>query len=92
VSLCRHHEAGASGAGPGWMRQHSIDGMGGRPHAACHIDSTPMGYLEGMLPGPVRSQGRVARYVIQNWSHVLSAPGRAWNRHGNSGVAASFVR
>ena len=29
---------------------------------------------EGTLPGPVRSQGRVARYVIQNWSHVLSAP------------------
>jgi hypothetical protein len=24
--------------------------------------------------------------VIQNWSHVLSAPRRAWNRHGNNGV------
>ena len=34
---------------------------------------------EGTLPGPVRSQGRVARCVIQNWSHVLSAPRRAWN-------------
>jgi hypothetical protein len=29
---------------------------------------------EGTLPGPVRSQGRVARCVIHNWSHVLSAP------------------
>jgi len=28
---------------------------------------------EDTLPGPVRSQGRVARYVIQNWSYVLSA-------------------
>jgi len=41
---------------------------------------------EGTLPGPVRSQGRVARCVIQNWSHVLSAPRRAWNLHGNNGA------
>ena len=27
---------------------------------------------EGTLPGSVRSQGRVARCVIQNWSHVLT--------------------
>ncbi len=24
--------------------------------------------------------------MIQNWSHVLSAPRRAWNRRGNSGA------
>jgi hypothetical protein len=41
---------------------------------------------EGTLPGPVRSQGRVVRCVIQNWSHVLSAPRRAWNLHGNNGA------
>jgi len=41
---------------------------------------------EGTLPGSVRSQGRVARCVIQNWSHVLSAPRRAWNLHGNNGA------
>ncbi len=29
-------------------------------------------HREGALPGPVRSQGWVARCVIQNWSHVLS--------------------
>jgi hypothetical protein len=43
-------------------------------------------HLEDTPPGPVRSQGRVARCVIQNWSHVLSAPRRAWNRHGNNGA------
>jgi len=30
--------------------------------------------LDGMLPGPVRCRGRVARCVIQNWPHMLSAP------------------
>jgi hypothetical protein len=29
--------------------------------------------LDGMLLGPVRSKG-VARCVIRNWSHVLTAP------------------
>jgi len=48
--------------------------------------------LEGMLPGPVRSQGRIARCVIQNWSHVLSAPRRAWNRHGNNGARCTDSR
>jgi hypothetical protein len=33
--------------------------------------------LGGTLSGPVRSQGRAARCVIQNWPHVLSAPRRA---------------
>ena len=42
--------------------------------------------MAGRLPGPVRSQGRVARCAIQNWSHVLSAARRAWDRHGNNGM------
>ncbi|HZI77133.1 MAG TPA: hypothetical protein VFD73_24480, partial [Gemmatimonadales bacterium] len=41
---------------------------------------------EGTLPGSVRSQGRVARCVIQDWPHVLSAPRRAWNLLGNNGA------
>ena len=40
---------------------------------------------EGTLPGPVRSQGRVARCVIQNWPHVLSAPRRARTLQGARG-------
>lgn len=75
------------------MRQHSINGMGGRPRwrsAAPRVLSgreSPARHIpEGTLPGPVRSQGRVARCVIQNWSHVLSAPRRAWNLHGNNGA------
>jgi hypothetical protein len=40
----------------------------------CPADNHRQAHLEGMLPGPVRFQGRVARCVIQNWSHVLSAP------------------
>ena len=74
------------------MRQHSIRGMGGRPRwqsvtsrvlsgraAAEHI-------REGTLPGagPLQGEGR----TIQNWSHVLSAPRRTWNRHGNNGATA----
>jgi len=43
---------------------------------------------EGTLPGSVRSQGRVARCVIQNWSHVLSAPRRAWNLQETMACAA----
>src|SRR6266571_4680958 len=66
------------------MRQHSINGMGGRPRwrsAAPRVLSgrdTAAGHiLAGTLPGPVRSRGRVARGVIQNWSHVLAvAPGQ----------------
>jgi hypothetical protein len=46
------------------MRQHSIDGMGGRPRwrsvtaRVCPAGILPAGpILEGTLPGPVRSQG-----------------------------------
>ena len=58
------------GVGPG----------GGVPHRrCCPAGKSPARHTpEGTLPGPVRSQGRVARCVIQNWSHVLSAPRRAW--------------
>jgi hypothetical protein len=64
------------GVGPG----------GGVPHRrCCPAGKSPARHTpEGTLPGPVRSQGRVARCVIQNWSHVLSAPRRAWNLHGNN--------
>jgi hypothetical protein len=63
------------GVGPG----------GGVPHrGGCPAGTSIAGHiLEGTLPGPVRSQGMVARCVIQNWSHVLSAPRRAWSLHGN---------
>jgi hypothetical protein len=66
------------GVGPG----------GGVPHrGCCPAGKSPARHIpEGTLPGPVRSQGRVARCVIQNWSHVLSAPRRAWNLHGNNGA------
>ena len=43
----------------------------------CPAGNYRQAHLEGMLPGPVRFQGRVARCVIQNWPHVLSAPRRA---------------
>ena len=46
---------------------------------------------EGTLPGLVRSQGRVARCVIQNWSHVLSAPRRAWNLLGIDADEAEYL-
>ncbi len=77
------------------MRQHSINGWNGgsAPVAECRTEGAvrqgnrpPGTSPEGTLPGPVRSQGRVARCVIQNWSHVLSAPRRAWNLHGNNGA------
>ena len=56
---------------------------GSAPVAECRIGGAvrqgyrPPAHPEGTLPGPVRSQGRVARCVIQNWPHVLSAPRRA---------------
>ena len=52
---------------------------GSAPVAECHIEGAVRQRFarrhirEDTLPGPVRSQGRVARYVIQNWSYVLSA-------------------
>jgi hypothetical protein len=68
---------------------------GSAPVAECHIEgavrqSFARRHIRGdTLPGSVRSQGRIARCVIQNWSHVLSAPRRARNRHGNN--AARFM-
>jgi hypothetical protein len=66
------------GVGPG----------GGVPHrGCCPAGKSPARHIpEGTLPGPVRSPGRVARRVIQDWSHMLSAPRRAWNLHGNHGA------
>jgi len=58
-----------------------------RTEDAAQAGKSPARHIpEGTLPGPVRSQGRVARCVIQNWSHVLSAPRRARNLHGNDGA------
>jgi hypothetical protein len=58
-----------------------------RTEDAAQAGKSPARHIpEGTLPGPVRSQGRVARCVIQNWSHVLSAPRRAWNLHRNNGA------
>ena len=60
------------------MRQHSINGMGGRPRwrdVAPRVLSgkrKPGHIPEDTSPGPVHFQGRVARCVIQNWSHVLT--------------------
>ena len=66
------------GVGPGGEVSH---------RGCCPAEIWPAGHiLEGTLAGPVRFQGRVARCVIQNWSHVLSAPRRAWNLHGNNGA------
>jgi hypothetical protein len=81
--------AGA-GQAPFRMNAAALDqGNGGSaPVAECHIEGAVRQSFarrrirEDTVPGPVRSQGRVARCVIQNWSHVLSAPRRAWNRHG----------
>ena len=52
------------GVGPG----------GGVPHrGCCPAGKSPARHIpEGTLPGSVHSQGRVARCVIQNWSHVLT--------------------
>jgi hypothetical protein len=51
------------GVGPG----------GGVPHrGCCPAGKSPAWHIpEGTLPGSVRFQGRVARYVIRNWPHVL---------------------
>jgi hypothetical protein len=51
------------GVGPG----------GGVPHRrCCPAGKSPARHIpEGTWPGPVRSQGRVARCVIQNWSGPL---------------------
>ena len=78
------------------MRQHSIDGMGGRPRwrsVAPRVlpgrEIAPPGTSrKARLPGPVRSQGRAARCVIQNWPHVLSASRRAWICMGTMARAA----
>ena len=53
------------------MRQHNINGIGGSApgRRATSTELPGRADLEGVLPGPVRSQGR----VIQNWSHVLGA-------------------
>src|ERR1700750_746025 len=67
------------------MRQHSINGMGGRPRwrsAASRVLSgreiaPPGTSRKARLPGPVRSQGRVARCVIQN---LVARPQRAATR------------
>jgi len=60
------------GVGPGREVSH---------RGCCPAEILPAGHIgEGTLPGPVRSQGEVARCVIQNWSHVLSAPRCVWNR------------
>ena len=65
-------------------------GPGGR----CHIEGAVRQRFarrhirEDTLPGPVRSQGEGRRCVIRNWSHVLSAPRHAWNRHGTMARAA----
>src|ERR1700750_1077797 len=67
------------------MRQHSINGMGGRPRwrsAASRVLSgreiaPPGTSRKARLPGPVRSQGRVARCVIQN---LVAPPQRAATR------------
>jgi hypothetical protein len=43
-----------------------------RTEDAAQAGKSPARHIpEGTLPGPVRSQGRVARYVIQNWSRAL---------------------
>jgi len=64
-------------------------GSGGgvsRP-GCCPAAISSAGHIqEDTLPGPVRSQGRVARCVIQDWPHVLGAPRRAWNQHENDGA------
>ena len=63
-------------------------GPGGEvPHrGCCPAGKSPARHIpEGMLPGPVRSQGRVTRCVIQNWPHVLSAPRRARTLQGARG-------
>ena len=49
----------------------------------CPAVRTPGHIPEDTSPGPVHFQGRVARCVIQNWSHVLSAATRlesAWEQ------------
>ena len=82
---------------------------GSAPVAECRTEGavrqgrSPARHIpEGTLPGPVRSQGRVARCVIQNWSHVLArrdAPGicmgtmarAAWTR-GRARTAGRKLR
>jgi hypothetical protein len=72
------------GVGPGGQVSH---------RGCCPAEILPAGHiLEGTVPGPVRFQGRVARCVIQNWSHVLSAPRRAWNLNRNNGARRTDSR
>ncbi len=64
------------GVGPGGRVSH---------RGCCPAEILPVRHIrEGTFPGPVRSPGRVARCVIQNWSHVLRVPRRACNQQGNS--------
>ena len=88
--LLLFRQAGACQAPSGRMRQHSIKGMGGRPRwqsvtskVLSGRDIARRAHPRRHVAGAGPLSGRVARCVIQNWSHVLSAPRRAWNRHGN---------
>src|SRR5271154_6402702 len=86
------------------MRQHSIDGVGGRPRwrsataRVCPAGILPAGpILEGALPGPVRSQGegRTMRDPRAAWTRGgVRAAGSELGRlpaHGNPGVNPRVV-
>jgi hypothetical protein len=84
VSICRLHAAGAPGAGPRWMRQHSMEwGVG--PGAARHIDSCPAGQIwkacsrgRSALRGGSHDTFRGSRYGGPNRRPrvLASTPGR----------------
>jgi len=66
------------GVGPGGRVSH----RGGCPAEISPRRAHPRRHVAGA--GPL--SGEVARCVILNWSHVLSAPRHACNRHGNNGA------
>ncbi len=66
------------GVGPGGRVSH----RGGCPAEISPRWAHPRRHVAGA--GPL--SGEVARCVILNWSHVLSAPRHACNRYGNNGA------